>query len=63
MGALSEVYILYRRFIEALYTLNSPPVVSSGRVAQLGMCFFDRKNDSVPLIFRWAGIINMKPIL
>ena len=28
MGALEKVYILYGSLIEALYTLNSPPIVS-----------------------------------
>ena len=28
IGALYKVYIPYRSLIEALYTLNSPPVVS-----------------------------------
>ena len=28
MGALWKVYILYRSLIEALYTLNSSPLVS-----------------------------------
>ena len=28
IGALQKVYIPYRSLVEALYTLNSPPVVS-----------------------------------